>query len=90
VEGVNRWRTARWTVIAALLLLPLIVMQFAPEMDWDAADFALAAVLLVGAGATYEIATRNSSDPRRRRTIAVGLIAVVLIIWAEAAVGIFR
>ena len=53
------WRGVRWLLwagLAALLLLPLIAMQFTREVAWDAADFAFAGVLLIGAGLIFELA----------------------------------
>lgn len=49
----NRWRIAAWSIAAGLLLLPLLAMQVTDEVDWNRADFAVAAALLVGVGATY-------------------------------------
>jgi hypothetical protein len=83
------WRVARWATIGMLLLLPLVAMQFTTEVAWDTTDFALAAVLLIGGGAIYEVAATASSSHRHRHLIGTGLVAIVLIVWAQGAVGIF-
>lgn len=76
-----------WGAIAALLLLPLVAMQFTRQVSWDASDFAAAALLLVGAGGLYEIAARYLTGKRRLALGAALLVAVVLV-WAQGAVGI--
>ena len=83
------WRLAIWGAIAALLLLPLVAMQFTGEVRWTAYDFGAAALLLVGAGAIFELATRYTADARLRLAIGAAILCVVTLIWAEGAVGIF-
>jgi hypothetical protein len=78
-----------WGLIATLLLLPLIAMQFTREVAWDAADFAFAGVLLIGAGLAFELAAWRTKARAWRLAIGGALVFVVLLIWAEAAVGVF-
>lgn len=72
-----------------LLLIPIIAMQFSDSVDWDAADFSIAGVLLLSTNLAYGLLTRT--EDRRNRRIAIGMIiAVVLfLVWAELAVGLF-
>ena len=86
---IGPWRIARWGLIAALILTPLIAMQFTTEVAWDAADFAFIGVLLIGAGALYELALWKTRSPVLRLIIGAVLVAIVLLVWAEGAVGIF-
>jgi len=87
-KNLGAWRLARWSAIAALLLLPTIAMRFTDEVAWTASDFAFAGVLLVGAGALYEIVTLAARRPAHRMLIGAALVGVVALIWAEGAVGI--
>ncbi len=79
-----------WIVSAVglLLLIPLIAMQFTSEVNWDASDFIVMGVLLLGAATIFVFIARKI--PRRARVIT-GLIitAAFLYIWAELAVGVF-
>jgi hypothetical protein len=86
-EGVRRLRM--WSAIAAILLLPLLATQFTDEVAWTSWDFAVATALLGGAGAVYELAAWRTRDPIRRRLVGALIIAVVAVIWADGAVGIF-
>jgi hypothetical protein len=78
-----------WSGIAAILLLPLIAMQFTRDVAWTGSDFLAAAVLLAGGGVAYEWAVRTVRRPGRRLIVIMLIAAVVLIIWAQGAVGIF-
>ena len=85
----GQWRLLMWGLIAGLLLLPLIAMQFTREVAWDAADFAFAAGLLIGAGLLFELAASRTRKLAWRLAIGGALIFAVLLIWADAAVGVF-
>jgi hypothetical protein len=78
-----------WSAIGAILLAPLMAMQFTDEVSWTRSDFASAAVLLVGAGAMFEVASRYTQDRRGRVAVGSVLAGAVLLIWAQGAVGVF-
>jgi hypothetical protein len=79
---------AAWGVGAALLLLPLIAMQFTDEVKWDLADFIFAGALVAGVGVSYELAVRKTGNRAYRAAVAVALAAAFVLLWANAAVGI--
>lgn len=79
-----------WFILAAefLLLVPLSAMLFTDAVDWDMLDFIIAAGLLAGVGYAFSLImnrTRNS----KKTFIGLALAGLVLLIWAELAVGIF-
>ena len=66
-------------VTTAVLLVPLVAMQFTEEVNWSLFDFAFAAALLGGTGLLLERAVRKpSSIAYRAATTAVGVGAIVL------------
>lgn len=74
---------------AAILLLPLVAMQFTHEVQWTALDFAVAALLLLGAGSTLHLLLRKLPGTRQR-LLGAGLLGLAFVYaWAELAVGIF-
>lgn len=77
-----------WTLIAGLLLLPLVAMPFTREVNWTVADFGFAGALLIGAGLLYEVTARRAPTVLRRLLFGGAILAVVLLIWAQGAVGI--
>ena len=75
--------------VALLLIIPLIAMQFTDEVNWSLFDFIVAGVLLLGTGLMCELVMRKVKKIRFRIAICVLLLIVLLLIWAELAVGIF-
>lgn len=93
VESIERshsfgWvRPLAWGAAGALLLLPLVAMQFTSEVQWTAGDFLFAALLIGGVGLAFELAVRVSASRSYRTGAALGLAAGFLLIWANGAVG---
>lgn len=82
-------RLAGWSLIALLLLAPAVAMRFTGEVRWTAFDFLVAGALLVGAGLALELVVWRVRSVRARIAIAVVILAVVLLVWVQGAVGIF-
>jgi hypothetical protein len=62
-----------WAIIVALILLvPLVAMQFTDEVNWTPSDFVVAGVLLFGSALIYELATKNMSKLKNR--LAIGIV----------------
>lgn len=77
-----------WGAAAALWLLPLAAMQFAPEMDWSMFDFVVWGVMLLIAAGVCELALRASGDLAYRAGVVIAVGAAFLLIWINLAVGI--
>ena len=76
-------------VTAAILMIPLVAMQFTTEVAWTGFDFLAAGTLLVLTGLVLTFALRTVRSTRSR-LVAAGLIGLgFLYCWAEMAVGIF-
>lgn len=75
--------------VAILLLIPLIAMQFTTEVNWTPMDFAAAGVLLLGTGLLCEWVLRKIVKMKYRIIICFSLLIILVLIWAELAVGIF-
>lgn len=71
-----------------ILLVPLVAMQFSDEVDWKLPDFIIIGSLLIGTGFLYEL-TAKKIRAKYRVAVGVVLLAVLLLIWTELAVGIF-
>jgi peptidoglycan/LPS O-acetylase OafA/YrhL len=76
-------------VIAFILLIPFIAMQFTNEVNWNLFDFIAAAVLLLGTGLLCEFVLRKVKKNTHRIIICLAILFVLLLIWAELTVGIF-
>ncbi|RYG20309.1 MAG: hypothetical protein EON96_01270 [Caulobacteraceae bacterium] len=81
-------RLIGWTIVAGLLIAPAIAMQFTDEVQWTTSDFVFAGVVLIGAGAIAELAVRASGDWVYRIGAGLAVLASVLLLWINGAVGI--
>jgi hypothetical protein len=75
--------------VVLLLLIPLIAMQYTDEVNWGLADFAVAGILLLGTGVMIDFVIRRVPGLGYRIAICAAIVALLLVVWAELAVGIF-
>lgn len=73
---------------AAILMIPLISMQFTTEVIWTLSDYILAAVLIFGTGFTYLFVTTKSHTTAYNLAVGSALGTGFLLIWSNLAVGI--
>lgn len=76
-------------IVGALLLIPLIAMQFSDEVAWSSFDFLIAGILLLSTGLAIELVLRKIYTTKNRVIVCGIILAILLLIWAELAVGIF-
>jgi hypothetical protein len=74
-------------ILAAAALLLLI--PFLADAPWSLFDFVLAGVLLFGAGLVFEMILRTIKKFEHRIAISAVVLAALLLIWIELAVGLF-
>ncbi len=82
------WRLALWSLLAALLISPLIAMQFTTEVVWDRFDFVVAAALLAGIGFAIELAFRFIDKRFLRRFVIAAVVSAGILIWLQGAIGL--
>lgn len=75
--------------IPLLLLIPLIAMQFTPEVNWTLSDFIVMGGLLLAVGLLVELVLRKVSTRRNRILLGLAILFGFLLVWAELAVGVF-
>jgi hypothetical protein len=76
-------------IIAAVLLIPFIAMQFTKQVNWGFGDFIAAALLLSATGIACELVWRKITKPGLRSALCMGILAMLLLVWTQLAVGIF-
>ena len=86
--GKFPWRLLGWGGAIALLLLPLVAMQFTHEVNWTVSDFIFAGVIFAVVGGTFELAVRASGNRAYRAGVAVALAGGFFTVWINLAVGI--
>lgn len=72
-----------------LLLIPFVAMQFNTGVDWDETDFMVMGVLLFVVGLALETARAKIRDTNQRIVVALVILGIFFLVWAELAVGIF-
>lgn len=77
------------SIVAFLLLMPLIAMQFTSEVNWTLGDFVVMGILLLGTALTCEFVLRKFRKSAHRLIICGVILLLFLLVWAELAVGIF-
>ena len=76
-------------LVAVLLSVPFLAMQFTNEVKWDRLDFMVAGTLLLGTGLACEFALRKVSSTAYRLALCGVILLVLFLVWAELAVGLF-
>ena len=77
------------TIVAIILSIPFIAMQFTNEVNWAISDFVIAGILLLGTAFLLEFVFRKINKKQNRIIGYSIIIAILLLIWMELAVGIF-
>lgn len=85
---VGTLRKTVWLAAAALLILPLVAMRFTGGVNWGPGDFVAAAALLLGGAFIFDRASRAQRPRQQLAAIGIALLAGLLLVWAELAVGI--
>ena len=73
-----------------LLIIPLIAMQYTNEVNWGVMDFFVAGILLFGSSLLIEFTFRRVKSCKKKLAVSIIIILVLLVTWAELAVGIFN
>ena len=88
-QWISRLRPIGWGLAVALFLLPFVAMQFTREVNWTPTDFVFWGGLLFGVGAACELAVRLKTNIYVRGALCLAAIGAGLLIWVDAAVGLF-
>lgn len=83
----TRWRIARWSAAAILLLVPFVAMQFTNEVNWTGLDFAVFGAMLLVAGLAYEFVASASGSLAYRLGAGTAVATAFLLVWVNLAVG---
>lgn len=85
----NQRSFAMFGAAGILLMIPFIAMQFTKEVNWPGSDFVIGGVLLFGTAFICEMVLRNVKTLKSRVILCLTVLASLVVVWAEMAVGIF-
>lgn len=77
------------SIVAVILLVPLIGMQLSTDISWGISDFVVMGILLLIVGFLSEFVLRNVKTTKFRILILGLILLLFLFVWAELAVGVF-
>ena len=77
------------SIVAIILLIPLVAMQFTDQVNWDSIDFVAGAIILLAAIGSLSLAISKIKNMRTRLITAWMIVLTFVLVWAELAVGIF-
>ncbi|MGY6743603.1 MAG: hypothetical protein ACXIUQ_12770 [Cecembia sp.] len=81
--------SAIFLIVALLLSIPFIAMQFTEEVQWSPFDFILMGVLLSLTGLGIDFILRTFPKLQQRLLLIAVVLGAFFLIWAELAVGLF-
>lgn len=73
---------------ALLLIIPLMANQYVEGANWSPGDFLAAGIMLFGAGLTFVLIARKWDNTMYRLGVGLAVAAGLLLVWANAAVGL--
>ena len=77
------------SIVALLLLIPLIAMQFTHEVNWTLSDFLVAGLLLLGTGLLVNFILNKAKTTKNKVILVAAILVLLVLTWIELAVGIF-
>lgn len=84
-------RAGAWSLAAAAAVMAVagIATRFSAEMAWGWEDFAAAGALVFSAGMAWALLARRATSRRQRQGLAAAVVGLLLLVWAQLAVGLF-
>lgn len=75
-------------VTLAILLIPLVAMQYTNEVVWTPGDFIFAGSMLFGTGLAYKLITLKGDNITYKIAVGLALFSGLFLVWANLAVGL--
>ena len=81
--------TLLYSIPFVILSIPLMAMQFTKEVNWTLSDFLIMGILLFITTFTIDFVLKKFKTLKSRLILVVATLALLILVWAELAVGIF-
>lgn len=76
-------------LVISLLLIPAIGNLVSDEVNWSLTDFVIGFFLPVGTGFSVDLILTKVKSRRNRLFLVLGILFLLVTVWAELAVGVF-
>ncbi|WP_374441126.1 hypothetical protein [Epilithonimonas sp.] len=81
--------TLLYSIPFVILSIPLIAMQFTEEVNWTVSDFLVMGILLFATVFTIDFVLKKFKTLKSRLILIFAIVTLLVLVWAELAVGIF-
>jgi hypothetical protein len=81
-------KAAIWMGACALMLAPLVAMQFTREVMWTPSDFVVFGIILWAPIGLYELIAGRRGSSAYRSATGIAMTAAFFLAWINLAVGI--
>ena len=71
-----------------ILSFPLITMQLTNEVNWTISDFLVMGILLFSTVFTIDFVLKKVKTLKSRLIVIFAIVILLVLVWAELAVGI--
>ena len=85
----NQRSTLLYSIPFVILSIPFIAMQFTTEVNWTFSDFVIMGGLLFATVFVIDLVLKKFKTLKSRLIIVSAIVLLLMIVWAEMAVGIF-
>ncbi len=89
-RSVLTWRGHMWLAAQGLWSTAMVASAVVPAMDWGDEDFLALAALLLALCGGVELAVRTVPGRAARTAAILAIVATVVLVFAELAVGILH
>jgi hypothetical protein len=72
-----------------LMVIALALNHFVTGWNWSGSDFLIAGILLFGTASLIYLIMRSAKTFKTKLIISLIILATLVLVWAELAVGIF-
>lgn len=86
---INKQTIVIFTIPMLLLTIPFIGNSLSEAVNWTAFDFLIAGILLFSAAFAVHLVLKKLTNNKLKPLIIVGILLILMMLWAELAVGIF-
>ncbi len=80
-------KTLKRLGVWALVVAAILAIPFFGKWPWTSSDFIFAGTVLFGAATLFELVTSQMKNKTHRIVVGVGVLGLVLLIWAWAVGG---
>lgn len=89
-RSVLTWRGHMWLAAQGLWSTAMVASAVVPALNWGDEDFLALAALLLALCGGVELAVRTVPGRTARTAAILAIVAAVLLVFAELAVGILH